>query len=141
MLHILENMEAFNVQLVNNLEFLTWATTTPNPFTFPDQPPLPAQELPDDIKDAFLTANGASPFETVEDLKKALKVLFNYRVGEFLEIIALPGLAPLPDISTCSDITFDIGSDVGNDWFNGVFVGVDLNNERSFYVDMVLEYV
>ena len=115
MIQILESMEANNVQLVDNIEFLNWAQVTPNPNTFPGDfhRSIPRhKELPFTVKTAFLTEHGASPFESVEELKDALLVLFGYRADRLLEVIALPGYSPVPDLSSCSYETLAVGSHV-----------------------------
>ena len=101
-------MDSNDVRLVNNLDFLEWASVTPNPVTFrnvEDKRTLRREELPDDVKNAFLTDYGAQPFDNVEDLKKALKVLFYYRWRRGLEVIAVYDLLPSPDLSSCSSET------------------------------------
>ena len=95
MIQILESMDANDVQLINNLDFLNWAAVTPYD---ENERPLRREELPDNVKKAFLTDYGAQPLDNVENLKKALKVLFYYRVSRGLEVIAVYGLLPPPDL-------------------------------------------
>ena len=93
-----------DVNLVDNHDFLNYASVTPNPVTFEGAPPLPTPiNLTDDVKMAFLTEYGASPFETVEDLKAALATLFRFRSINNLEQEVAAGISiPNPDLSICS---------------------------------------
>ena len=65
-------------------------------------PPGLSLDVSDEVKRAFLTEEGATPLDSVEALESALNVLFDYRVQQGLEIIALADIAPPPDTSSCS---------------------------------------
>ena len=88
MVKIFEAMEANNVSLIDNERFLNFASITPNPTTMPDKPPLASAPLPDTVKDAFLTENGARAFATLNELRRALRILFDYRAARGLELFA-----------------------------------------------------
>ena len=55
MIQIFESMEANNVQLVNNFEFLNWAQVTRNPGASSRLRPIESEELPASVRNAFLT--------------------------------------------------------------------------------------
>ena len=98
MIGILEELKDHNVDLKNNPAFIEWAMTIPNTVTMPDEPSLPPEEPPSSLLDVF----SGNPFETVEEIKNALLILFAYRSENGLEVITTPVVEPLPDVSTCS---------------------------------------
>lgn len=144
MVEIFEAMKANNVQLVDNLKFLEFAANTPNPISqlaAPDDTVSP-ENLPDDVKNAFLSEAGASAFTTVKDLRKALVVLFNYRTDvRNLEIVAVFRIRGPTDLSQCSSVTQEAGEKIQDDVFTGIFEGLDLSNSVSYYNEIVLSFI
>ena len=75
----------------------------------PDAPVLPSEPFPEYVKKAFLSDYGAMPFDSVQDLRERLKILFEYRVQRHLENIAQFDIIQFPDISSCSGYTLEEG--------------------------------
>ena len=113
MIEILEAMESTGVSLLDNDDFLQFAASVPGELgALMEIPPGLRLDVSDEVKRAFLTEEGAQPLDSVEALESALNVLFNYRVEQGLEIIAVPGIAPPPDTSSCSESTGQIAQDI-----------------------------
>ena len=54
----------------------------------PDKPLLEDAPLPEEVKEAFLSENGANAFKSLNDLREALRILFDYRGRRGLESVA-----------------------------------------------------
>ena len=87
-------MNEFDIELVDNQEFLDFFTEETNP------------RLSEESRKVLLSSDGASPIDNVDGLREALKAMFDERLSRFLDVIALPGLF-FADTSTCSDETRD----------------------------------
>ena len=109
MQQILGNLKANEAELVDNLHFIDFMNTVPNVMKFPDSPAIKASPLTDDVKQVFLSSYGATHFKTVDSLKNALDILFEYRLTRGLEVAAVFRLAGPPDYSTCSEETQESG--------------------------------
>ena len=108
---ILSSMRIKGVQLVDNKEFLEYMRTQINDLTFGygyggsgSDEPDDAGELPENLRELLLTADGATSLDTVEALDEALSGLFYYR-GPPFEAIALAGFGAPPLIDSCSQST------------------------------------
>ena len=66
--------------------------------------------------------------------------MFDLRVNTGVDIIALPGISPPPDTSTCSESVDRLAQSFSNEWIGGLLRGVDINNITPFY-DLVLDYL
>ena len=112
--------------------FLDYMSVTPNPTTFPDAPSLSEVLLPNDLVEAF-----SGPFNNIEALQDALKILFDFRLSLGLEIAALFGIVPPVDLSTCTFETAEAGQKLYDDVFVGLHEGLDLFNMQPMF-DMIL---
>ena len=78
----------------------------------------------------FSSAEGATPFETIEALESALDAVFNYRAfgGSFLENPAILDLPQFPSVEGCSDETQEVGFDIIGKMTDIIFDSVKLGN-------------
>ena len=102
---ILGNLKKNETELVDNQDFIDFMNTVPNVIKFPERPAIKPESLTDAVKEVFLSEHGATAFKTVDSLKNALDVLFDYRLSRNLEVAAVFRLAGPPDYSTCSEET------------------------------------
>ena len=65
------------------------------------------------------------PFREQEPLESAMNDLFRYRSELRLEVAFMASIAPLPDISSCSEETRSMGENLGNTYIDGILFGVD----------------
>ena len=94
----------------------------------PIDPDGPQPALPDHIADRFESRRGATPFREQELLESAMNDLFWYRSELGLEVAVMASIAPLPDLSTCSEETRSMGENLGNTYIDGMLFGVDQSN-------------
>ena len=123
-------MAASNFPMVDNEDFIDWASTSPNP-EFPEDKSVVA-ELGDGVKQKFYSKDGATPIETVQQLESALIEMFWHRVDSQLEVAAVMGLFGPPDTSTCSEETQTAAWEIFSDYQAGLSVGIDLMNMSPF---------
>ena len=81
MVQMLDLMEEGGVSLFDNKDFLSFASVTPSGPDFGIERPSGMQvTLPDNVREAFLSEEGAEPFDSPEVLEDALQELFDFRV-------------------------------------------------------------
>ena len=107
-------MQRYSIDLVDNEEFITWASSSPNPDHDPmwreEDPELVfAPELDDWAKEKFYRANGAKPIQTLDQLRFALGAMFWHRNSWGLEFAAIMDMMMMPDLSTCTERTQQAG--------------------------------
>ena len=104
---ILEKMEEYGIDLVNNADFEDWAGTHSNGILHPVDPVEYSETVREYWGDSSDPLEHAKPFYTVKQIKKAFKRLFKWRIDNLLELtIASRRLSiEMPDESeygTCS---------------------------------------
>lgn len=58
--------------------------------------------------------------------------MFEARVANNLEIIALPGIAPGPTLISCSESTQKAGQEIQNAVVSGILGNANANNRKPF---------
>ena len=98
-------LQEYKVDLVDNEDFIYWASTSSNQsLEWPVYLGEP-NELDDWTKDELLTESGASPITSASELRNVLSAMFWHRVSSNLEIAAIMDMMMMPDISSCSQET------------------------------------
>ena len=83
---ILEKLEEYGIDLVNNADFEDWAGTHSNGILHPVDPVEYSETVKEFWGDASDALEHAKPFYTVKQIKKAFKRLFKWRADNLLEL-------------------------------------------------------
>ena len=133
---LLVKLQEYKVELVDNEEFIYWASTSSNQsLEWPVYLGVP-NELEDWTKEKILTESGALPITTVNELADVLGVMFWHRVSSDLEIAAISDMMMMPDIFSCSQETQQAGLDIQSAMYHGMGNSMDLMNMESFLANV-----
>ena len=123
------------ITLVDNpnllqFKFLSFNRTGANKFVLPNA----------DVKAAFFTAEGATPFTTIEQLEAALTLVYNQRVEKDLETPVDVPYPVLPSTASCSMETMMTGMKLSEYLYHLTDDFVHLADQGQFLAD-VAEFI
>ena len=141
-----------DVRLVDNEEFIIWASTHPGSTPEDTEGGTAAEgaegasaqdvpRLPDFAIASFFSAAGASPIRTEADLERAMTALYYGRAELGLES---PDATPTPDFDNdalrdnCSNVTLQVAYNMEEEISVSAFRAADLENQREFLKDVAL---